>query len=534
MGKPIEISLVGNVRDLLGKTDDVEEALGKVSDSLDDLAKDGDRAGDKLTDSLKDAQKATKDTEASFRDMARSASSSEDDITRKLDLSNTERRKLTRETVKEVGEEAKQNAAETFSSFDGSAQSFVQGVQGTLGGLVSSLGPIGIAIGSAGALAIGLVNGALEKSDQDSQEFRQHVADLTAQFITAGVTGHRSFSDIADDVKALATQTDTSKTSLKDLKSIAQTLGEPLRNVVDAYEKGGKPLDDLLAKTEKLRKAEQARQQAAQEAAGDQNSSLGTLGQLTSEYNDKLDHVTSTLTTQRDALKEATNAQEIAAQAGLSDYQIKADLLDDIASGYDDVRTSAAQAATAESGAFDVQSYLAKVDAGKAALEQFKANLAQIRLTPAEWQNFLGLDEATQQQLASAYTSGDSALQQRIRDSLSDAGDKAGADATVKFSDSFKPAAKSDVKVKVDTGDAEAKVDKLTEDKTAKVKVDVTGEKAAASVIDDVAKARTATVHVGIDAPSGAAARDAIQRYFDAHPLTLKARVLDQYGRALT
>jgi cytochrome c551/c552 len=416
--------------------------------------------------------------------------------TNDFELSTREKTRLTKEGIKQIGDEAKQNAAETFSSFDGSAQSFVNGIQGTLGGLVSSMGPVGVAAGAAGALAIGLISGAIQNGTDQTAAFKQKASELAQAFIDAGKTGEISVDALVEKLKDLATTTDQDTTNLADLFDEVKTAGtNSYKAIAQAYAGNQKGLDQLV-KTQQKR--------LDQLDAERQKTEAGNAGyaHATTELERQADAQTKIVGILRQAqstAKEATKESDAYAASGAAELQIKKNLLDDVATGYDNVRSSAAQAATAEDGAFDVGTYLANVNAGKQALEQFKSNLSEIRLTPAEWTNFLGLDEKTQEQLASAYASGDSKLQQQIRSSLSDSAGKGGSDATVKFSETFKPEQKDALKIKVDDSDAQSAVDKLT-------------------------KARTMTLDVALAPGAAAGVVASLQRYVDSHPVTVNAR----------
>ena len=164
---PISIDFLANVRGFLRGTDDVDEALSRVSSSLDDVARDGARSTDRLADST---ERSTERMERSFQELAdasrREMDSAADAGRRSFDRTS----RSARENLQEVKNEALQNASETFSSFDGSVRSFADGVQGTLGGLIASLPAQWAAVGAAGALGLGLLLSGLERSDEQTQE----------------------------------------------------------------------------------------------------------------------------------------------------------------------------------------------------------------------------------------------------------------------------------------------------------------------------------------------------------------------------
>ena len=221
MGKGISISIASDTKQFTsGIKSGVLEPLDDVAQSLEDVGKAGEKGGDKLVDALKDSQRETRNEKA-YRDMASTIQRTTKATSNDFEVSTREQSHLRKEAIKEIGNEAKQNAAETFSSFDGSAQSFVDGIQGTLGGLVASLGPVGLAAGAAGAIGIGLINGALQNADTQSQAFKQSVADLTSELIAAGKDGSVSLDYIVQKLQALATETDAAQPSLVKLNKAA-------------------------------------------------------------------------------------------------------------------------------------------------------------------------------------------------------------------------------------------------------------------------------------------------------------------------
>lgn len=142
-------------------SDDAARDLDKLERSLEDVGDAGGNAGKGLREVGDDAEKMAKDVESevktmddrvqkAFRNMAdhaRTSTGKVADTTRK----DFDRAGSATETFKD---EARSNLSETLSSFDGSLEGMVDGLQGTLGGVVADLGPAGM-IG-AGAVAAGL------------------------------------------------------------------------------------------------------------------------------------------------------------------------------------------------------------------------------------------------------------------------------------------------------------------------------------------------------------------------------------------
>jgi len=379
----INISIGSDEKDFLRGVKNSADGVDDLADALKDVDKAGEKATDALEDDFKAAQRATKnfsdavkDGEDALRKTATVSKSTTREVADDFELSAGQQKTLRRKALAEIKDEAKANAAETFSSFDGSAASFADGIQGTLGGLVSSLGPVGLAIGAAGALGIGLINGAIQKGTENTQAFRERVAELAGQFIDAGQRGKRSFSDLATEVKTLATETDDSKTSLKDLKEIAKNLDLPFKKVTAAYLDGGDALDKLIKKNEGLQALE--------------NSRLNGLAQLngggfagTSKLLNDLEQQNKVLTAQKKAIEAAQQAQLDYLNAGATEFEVKAGLITQINDAYDDAAGSVDDFINKETGIFDVGGYIAAMQAREKALADYRESLATSGLTPS-------------------------------------------------------------------------------------------------------------------------------------------------------
>lgn len=432
--------------------------LSEIEDDLRGVSKEADKTSEALEDISKGTSKAEGEVAQDFEDMERSAQDAADAIGRSMDQAATSTsgsvQAGTRDVagaMQEVKMEALQNANQAFASFDGSAKSFVDGIQGTFGGLIVTLGPLlgpaGLIAAMAGATGVGLISAAMGKAGQDSDAFKQKVKDLTGQYMDTGKVGKRSFSDIAEELKSMANETDDTKTNLGNLEGLAKTLKKPLSEVTAAYLEGGPALDTLIKKTRE-------KQAADVEAATSQSRySQNNRADLEREASN-LDMVAGKLEKQQAAYKAAREAQILAIQAGADKYDVATTALDSIAQGYDDIRQSASDAATAQDGTFDINKYLQSVEDQKKVLAGFKSNLGQMKLTPDEWATFFSLDSTVQQNLAQSWVNGDQPLKDRIAGTLDDAGTTGGQQAAISYDEAMKAVTgkkrTQDVQVNVD------------------------------------------------------------------------------------
>ncbi len=375
MAKELRIDLAANTRDFQRGIQDAEKELDKVADALDDVARDGDDAAEKL--------------ERSFRDMAQGASKATRDIRDDTDRNMRGLSDDSKASLRELGDEAKQNAAETFSSFDGSAQSFADGLQGTLGGIVSSLGPAGALAGALGAIAIGLTVGNLELSEEAQQEFRESVSELTGEYIDFGQQGVRSTDAVLSQLQAIAQETDKSKTNLADWKKLSDQIGVPMDQVAGAYLLGGEALDALIDKTNEALQAERTR-------SAEITGSAGLIDAASSDRITNLEQESALLQQQRDRIEQAQQAQLLYLESGADAYQVKVNQIDAVNTAWDETAGAVDNYLNEETGVFDTGAYIAAMEERQAQLRNYQETLHTSGLTPdaINFLNSQGVDAA--------------------------------------------------------------------------------------------------------------------------------------------
>jgi hypothetical protein len=258
----IKIPFVADVASFLRGTSDMEAALEDVSGALDDLArtdatqveddlqgigKAADQASqdvEQLGQDLDDAGKGTglQRAEGDLKDLGAQADTTGEKIERSFseafDKVKAEGRTATQRvkhdlkdtgdagsaTMSEFSQEAKQNVSETLSSFDGSASSAVDAIQGTFGGLVSALGPAGLVGAAVVAAGVGLARGLFEKSKEAAQEVAEGVADLAGQLIELGSLSLGT-EQVNDQLKEFASTAEDGKVKLDELRLAAEKAG---------------------------------------------------------------------------------------------------------------------------------------------------------------------------------------------------------------------------------------------------------------------------------------------------------------------
>ena len=412
---------------IIKPVEDADDALTDLSknkgpEQLSNDLKDAQRATDKLGD---EARQTARQMQSDYRQTAKVAREANQQSDSDFELSARQKRTINRETVEEIGNEAKQNAAETFSSFDGSAQSFVDGIQGTLGGLVSSLGPVGLALGAAGALGIGLINGALQNADTESQEFKADVADLTQALIDAGDTGEVSLERVVQILQKLATTGDDSGVTLEKLNALASRSRNSYEDVAQAYAGNTSALHDLV-NAGKERLDQLNREGAAVDtSAGAHNQNAAA---ITDEANAQRD-LNGYLEQAAQKADEAAKNEKLYVESGAPAIAAKATAVENLGQAYQDAAGDVEDYTDKESGAFDTDAYVEGFQKKAQALADYASNMqkAAVTLSP-DALTFLeqqGTDAAST--LVSAYVDGTAAQQQKLNQVWSQAGSASSA-----------------------------------------------------------------------------------------------------------
>jgi hypothetical protein len=231
MAKGIAISIAAETKPFLqGVQKGIIEPLEDAADILQDLGQDGGRDFDKLEKSMRDAQDETDDTRKAFADLqkeiAETGKKSRTDFAKPVKESTDK----VSENLREVGSEAKANAAEMFSSFDGSFESIADAAQGTLGGLVGSLGGIGgMAVAAAGAAGLGLIAAELTKQKDLADELKE---GLTSAYQEAAAEGRDYLTEA--QIIARANEIIFNPDLFKKQAENAKTLGVDVATVIRA------------------------------------------------------------------------------------------------------------------------------------------------------------------------------------------------------------------------------------------------------------------------------------------------------------
>lgn len=269
MARPYEISLVSNTRELNSALRKSGDAVDGISDSLDDMGRDGDDTGEKL--------------EASFKDAARAAERAGDDIGRSAD-DGFDRAKRGAEEFKD---EANSTAREAAASFDGSMESAADAIQEVAANAFAGFGPAGAVAGLAAASGLGVVLTAI----QDQQEAVEELKERFAEAYQAAAEEGRTFLDEAQ-IQAAAIDILFDQGKRKSAAEEARTIGVDVLTLVRAQAGDQEALNLVIEQTTQK---EQERKDKILETNGVQgnrlaiaDSELGKLEQIRGKYEDQL------------------------------------------------------------------------------------------------------------------------------------------------------------------------------------------------------------------------------------------------------
>ena len=523
-----------------------ERATDDLSDSLNDMARDADRAGRKLGDEIgdgaRDAEKSTDRLERSFKDLADASKRETKTAGDSMRKNVSESAEAAKQDLAELKDEAIQNASETFSSFDGSVDSFVDGIQGTFGGIVSNMGPMGAVIGGALALGIGVGVAKGEELAEVLNTAKERAAELAAEIIDAD--GDLSQINMAEKVTEWGLAIEDSREWFEFWQADAKTAFEVAREQADRFGLSMKDLAlglsgvDAKRATESIAElSEQIKALEDQRRKADGNSAREQINSEIRARQDLIDKLKSQGNVTEEAIEltrlEAEINGELASQqeAAAAAAEARTEATSALQSALDEGVASWTAYVDAETGAADPSAYIAGMAERAAATTNFNSNVQglaqQFSLSQDEMQAILdqGIEFAPMLQsiidsgLAPEFISQIQAAVgggQEIIDGTplgatvtadADTG-QAQADLDAAASDRT-----SDVAAKADTKSAVNALDTAAKDRTTTIKAKADTSAATSTLGAFVSQSRTATVGVSLNlAPAERALAEFVNR----------------------
>jgi hypothetical protein len=496
----------------------VVQPLEGVTDALQDVSRDGDRAGDRLTDAMRDAQRQTTRLEDAHERLGDVIVGEARRGARAVRENSEESTSVARRNLDEVADEGRSNLSEVVSSFDGSMESVADLVQGTLGGVVSSLGPLGAAVGAAGALAVGAVMGLMNQAGETTEAYKERVSALGQEFITAGLNGETSIDYLVDKLAELATETES--VSLKELAKTAKDSGGDFRDLAQAYAGNTRGLRELWRAADDRLAQSQLEIRAAEQSGRASSDELRAMQQKIDAQGRYRDYVGQSI----GASKEAAEAERNYVEAGGRAMETRAAAADTYQSELDEAVGAFDDFRNAETGALDPAAYLAGIQARIDATANFNSNVqtlaTQFGLTDAEVQSILdqGLDFAPMlQSIKDAGLEGE--FVEKLRTAVG------GGQEILDGAD-----LKTTTEVDADTGKAEDVTEAFTNTKRETTIDTKANTKQAEDRIRAVANARYAAT-IDVDAALSAA-QASVDRFARRNrTITITADIVDRAGR---
>ncbi|WP_096359435.1 hypothetical protein [Microbacterium sp. TPU 3598] len=538
----VEKSIVNGIVKPLDDAADAFADLEKAANSADldkELTK-AQKATDKLDDELDDTRDALKRLGYAARDAG-------DDSKRGMDRAE--------EGVKEFGDEANSTAKEAAASFDGSAESILDMFQEVAANAFAGFGPAGALAGLAIAAGIGIAVGKFQEAAEAAEELRMKAVEYAQESRDAGVSTEAWFtgaSRMIERIKELEelkstdarwfwekdpSQLEDWEDALQRMNRSTSEIGDVLSSSTEEVEKYRKAVerskdatyDDIQALVERNKKDPVDGYVDKVNALNDQYKAHDELLSQLDEEISLRDQTTDSYERQKAAgldaaTAEAAAAEEKAERIASAEEAVKAS----VTSAYDSMRQAAADYATNEDGALDINRWLEYVNQQSGAIAAYQANLETMRLSPDQWQNLLEMPEGQRTQWVAQFAALPEDARAPFAAALNDVGSTGGSEAAVAFDDSFNPEASVDVDVSVDTGDAAAELDEAAEDRDVTIKANLTGEGTVRDGLDTLTKRRTVHVEAVLDTSQAARDLAAWRRSEANRPITITAKLVKE------
>jgi hypothetical protein len=389
MAKGINISVASDTKGFIdGINKGVIEPLEGAVDALDDLAKAGDNAGEDITKSMKDAQKATETNQDEFdklsrviKETGRSGRQAGDDIKAGMHGAN--------QGLRDFKDESRQTAREAAQSFDGSAQSITDVFQEIAANAFIGWGPAAAAAGIAAAAGLGILTTAFQKQQEETDKANAKIADMGKALID-GTAGYERLTIMVDNLKEMATVSDGSVKSLKDIQKQAENLGVSFSDLALAYAGGEENLKKQIERTKDLIDE----QQKSTKAIEDNQQAVDYLGIIAGT---NLETQLGAWEKIQKGIDDATQAEKDYVDTGAARMAEKQTAIENINTAYDDTVGSIADYLNAETGILDVQAYLDAIAKKRDALNDYQKNLATSGLTDEQKSalNDMGVESAS-------------------------------------------------------------------------------------------------------------------------------------------
>lgn len=173
----LKLDILANTTKFVTEMKRAGASVEDVSDELDDMARDGLKAGDKLERSFRDMASELKDVDKAAAATGRGIGKNLDDGFDKA-----------KRSADDFKQEANQTAKETAASFDGSAESVGDAFQEVAANAFAGFGPAGAAAGIAAAIGLGAITAAITANKEAAEEFKKNLSSMYQEAAEEGRT----------------------------------------------------------------------------------------------------------------------------------------------------------------------------------------------------------------------------------------------------------------------------------------------------------------------------------------------------------
>jgi hypothetical protein len=293
----LRLDILANTRQFVNEMKQAGASTEDISDSLDELKRQGDKDIGAL--------------EKSFQQLAREASTTD----KKIEGIGKGGFGKAGKASAEFKDEALANISEVTSSFDGSLESIGDLAQGTLGGITAAIPGIGIAAAGAAA-AVGVITESFVKAQEATDEAKNSAyeygltLDATGQL--ADVTGR--INELTGSVEGLKKVQDIANVSGWEQKEVLKALatGDGLPALTKAFNDGANSTDVAIGRLNELQGSLDGTRQGfdlASTGADVQASALYDLAKASGEASGEVDLLGNAVVTMPDGKKIVIDAE---------------------------------------------------------------------------------------------------------------------------------------------------------------------------------------------------------------------------------
>lgn len=231
-----KIDVLANTTSAQRAVKDLSQEFDKVGDSLEDVARDGDRAGDKIERSFKDLVQDAGRAEKAVKEIGNAADKAGDDAKKGM--------KKASEGTAEFKDEAKSSAREGAASFTGEFDDVADYIQEVLANALGGFGPAGAAAGIALATILGTALAQTQAAQDKLGEVREGAADLADQLYQDG--GVLPLADRVSDLLSLLSGERASRNNFENIANGFLDLGTNLEAAKRSAQALDVPLDRII------------------------------------------------------------------------------------------------------------------------------------------------------------------------------------------------------------------------------------------------------------------------------------------------